>query len=168
MNVNNIGAAAAVNSHYLYPGMLFAKDGQYVISTILGSCVAVCLWDNVLRQGGMNHYLLPLWNGEGLPTPKYGNVAIPMLIEKMRLIGSRKDNLKAKVFGGGSVLESLCGSIDVGNRNIILAEEILVSEKISVISSDVGGKSGRKIFFVTDTGEVFVRKFKDTKNVVSV
>ncbi|MBI5969877.1 MAG: chemotaxis protein CheD [Deltaproteobacteria bacterium] len=143
--------------------MLFAKNGQCVISTILGSCVAVCLWDNALRQGGMNHYLLPLWNGEGLPTPKYGNVAIPMLIEKMRLIGSRKENLVAKVFGGGSVLESLSGPIDVGSRNIALADEMLSSEKISVVSSDLGGNSGRKIFFVTGTGEVFVRKFRDTK-----
>jgi len=163
VNGNKIGAADGENNHYLYPGMLFAKNGQCVISTILGSCVAVCLWDSVLRQGGMNHYLLPLWNGEGLPTPKYGNVAIPMLIEKMRLIGSRRGDLVAKVFGGGSVLESLSGPIDVGGRNIALADEILASENISVVSSDLGGKSGRKIFFVTDTGEVFVRKFKDTK-----
>ncbi len=163
MNGNTTGLQDGANNHYLYPGMLFAKSGQYVISTILGSCVAVCLWDNVLCQGGMNHYLLPLWNGEGLPTPKYGNVAIPMLIEKMRLIGSRRDNLVAKVFGGGSVLESLSGPIDVGSRNIALADEILASEKIAVVSSDLGGNSGRKIFFVTDTGEVFVRKFRDTR-----
>lgn len=147
-------------SHYLYPGMLFARNGEYIISTILGSCVAICLWDPILRLGGMNHYLLPLWNGEGLPTPRYGNVAIPMLIEKMISLGSMRANLKAKVFGGANVLENIGGLLEVGSRNILLAEETLAAEEICVIGHDLGGSAGRKVIFFTESGDVFVRKFE--------
>ncbi|MBF0165687.1 MAG: chemotaxis protein CheD, partial [Magnetococcales bacterium] len=63
------------------PGALFAQNGAYVITTVLGSCIAVCLWDRMRKEGGMNHYKLPLWNGDGLPSPKYGNIAIAKLIE---------------------------------------------------------------------------------------
>jgi chemotaxis protein CheD len=59
------------NSHFLYPAALFASSQPYVINTILGSCVAVCLWDPVYKVGGMAHYMLPLWNGEGLASPKW-------------------------------------------------------------------------------------------------
>ncbi|MBI5885270.1 MAG: chemotaxis protein CheD [Deltaproteobacteria bacterium] len=140
--------------------MLFAKNGQYIISTILGSCVAICMWDPILRIGGMNHYLLPLWNGEGLPTPRYGNVAIGMLIEKMISLGSRRDSLKAKIFGGASVLEGIGGLLEVGSRNITLAEETLEQEGVTVLGYDVGGSAGRKVIFFTDSGDVFVRKFE--------
>lgn len=157
MQMNDTNGAI---SHYLYPGMMFAKNGQYIISTILGSCVSICLWDPILRIGGMNHYLLPLWNGEGLPTPRYGNVAIAMLIEKMISLGSRRETLKAKIFGGASVLESVGGLLEVGSRNITLAEETLETENIGVLGYDVGGTVGRKIIFFTESGDVFVRKFE--------
>lgn len=157
MQMNDTNGAI---SHYLYPGMMFAKNGQYIITTILGSCVSICLWDPILRIGGMNHYLLPLWNGEGLPTPRYGNVAIAMLIEKMISLGSRRDTIKAKIFGGASVLENVGGLLEVGSRNISLAEETLETENIGVLGYDVGGTVGRKIIFFTESGDVFVKKFE--------
>ena len=95
----------AEKTHFLYPGALYAQKGECVVSTILGSCVSVCLWDPLLKIGGINHYMLALWNGEGLPSPKYGNIAITKLIEKMLSLGRRKGDLKAMVFGGGEVLE---------------------------------------------------------------
>jgi len=146
------------NAHFLYPGMIYAETGQCVVSTILGSCVSVCLWDPALRRGGMNHFLLPFWNGEGLQTPKYGNVAIPMLIEKMLVLGSVKGNIRAKVFGGGNVLESTSGLLNVGERNIALAEEALAENRIVTLCRDTGGGCGRKVMFMTGTGEVFVKK----------
>ncbi|MBF0328059.1 MAG: chemotaxis protein CheD [Nitrospirae bacterium] len=149
-----------VNEHYLYPGQLFAAPAPYVITTILGSCVSVCLWDPVLRIGGMNHYLLPFWNGDGLPSPKYGNIAIPKLIEKMLSIGSQRSNLKAKVFGGGAVLETSGGLLNVGERNIMLYKDLLENEKMPVLCSDTGGTQGRKVIFHSDTGEVFVKKIQ--------
>jgi len=64
------------NTHFLYPAALFASRTPHMVTTILGSCVAICLYDPILKFGGINHYMLPLWNGQGLASPKYGNIAI--------------------------------------------------------------------------------------------
>ena len=93
--------ATDIETFYLYPSAMAVYNRKVLVHTILGSCVAVCLYDKVLNIGGINHYMLPLWNGEGLSTPKYGNVAIDKLIDKMLANGSRKEHLVAKIFGGG-------------------------------------------------------------------
>ncbi|MDH4027739.1 MAG: chemotaxis protein CheD [Nitrospirota bacterium] len=156
------GTETVKKEHFLYPGTLFAKKGEYTVTTILGSCVSVCLLDTVLKIGGINHYMLPLWNGEGLPSPKYGNIAISKLIENMLSLGSRKSNLKAKVFGGGEVLLSSGGILNISVRNIELAWEMLRDEGIPVMSSDVGGNLGRKLIFNTESGTVLLRKVQKT------
>jgi len=143
-----------IQTHFLYPATLFAHKEPHIVSTILGSCVAVCLWDPALQIGGINHYMLPLWNGQGLASPKYGNIAIEKLIERMLQMGSKKSNLKAKVFGGGEVIETQISHFQIGERNIILAMESLKDEKIPIISQSVGGKLGRKIQYNTQTGAV--------------
>ncbi|MFO0752229.1 MAG: chemotaxis protein CheD [Thermodesulfovibrionales bacterium] len=149
--------------HYLYPGMLFASPHPHIVTTVLGSCISVCLWDSFLRAGGINHYMLALWNGEGLPSPKYGNIAIPKLIEKMLGMGCRKENLQAKVFGGAAVIPSSGGLMQVGERNIALAEEMLQEERIPLVSLDVGGHVGRKLLFHSGSGEVFLKRLKGTR-----
>ncbi len=143
--------------HFLYPGALFASLKSAEITTILGSCVAVCLWDSALNIGGINHFMLPLWNGQGLASPRYGNIAIDRLIKKMITLGSNKIHLIAKVFGGGEVISTNISQFHIGQRNIMLAKEFLEEEKIPIISSSVGGKMGRKIVFHTTTGEVIQR-----------
>lgn len=140
--------------HFLYPAELFASKTPYQINTILGSCVAVCLFDPVLGIGGMNHYMLPYWNGQGLASPKYGNIAIEKLVDKMIALGSNKNNLKAKIFGGGEVIETQVVQFHIGLRNIEVARQLLDEKKIPIISSSVGGKLGRKIELITNTGEV--------------
>lgn len=132
------------------------------MTTVLGSCIAVCLWDSIANIGGINHYMLPLWNGEGLPSPKYGNIAIKKLIEKMQSLGCRKENLKAKVFGGGAVMQTSGGLLNVGERNIMLAEDMLADEKIPIISKDLGGDYGRKIIFCTSSGTVLMKKIRQS------
>lgn len=143
--------------HFLYPAALFASKKPYQVSTILGSCVAVCLWDPILKFGGINHYMLPLWNGQGLASPRYGNIAIEKLIDKMVAIGSTKKKLRAKVFGGAEVITTSINQFHIGERNIAIAREILENEKIPIVSSSVGGKRGRKIVYITKTGEVLQR-----------
>jgi chemotaxis protein CheD len=140
--------------HFLYPAELFVSKTPYQINTILGSCVAVCLFDPILNTGGMNHFMLPLWNGQGLASPKYGNIAIEKLIDKMIANGSNKNNLKAKIFGGGEVIETQIVQFHIGLRNIEIARQLLEEKKIPIISSSVGGKLGRKIEFITNTSEV--------------
>jgi chemotaxis protein CheD len=147
-----------ISDHYLYPGNIFAHMEPHVVTTVLGSCVSVCLWDNKLHMGGINHYMLPLWNGDGLATPKYGNIAIEKLYERMISFGCKHSNLRAKIFGGGEVLTISNAILNVGERNILLARDMLKKMKINIINSDVGGRTGRKILFNTHTGHVFMKK----------
>ncbi len=146
------------STHFLYPAALFVSDKPYLISTILGSCVAVCLWDPVLKLGGMNHYMLPFWNGQGLASPRHGNIAIEKLIDNVVALGSNKNTLKAKIFGGAEVISSNISQFHIGKRNIELAKQLLEEYKIPIVSSSTGGKQGRKIIFNTFTGEV-LQKF---------
>jgi len=151
---------------FLYPSALFASNKPYEITTILGSCVAVCLFDQQLQIGGINHYMLPYWNGKGLASPKYGNIAILKLIEKLENLGSDRRNLIAKVFGGGEVIESSGASqFSIGERNIEVANEILKEQRLKIISTSTGGKFGRKVIFQTSTGEVLHRFIKSSNQI---
>jgi chemotaxis protein CheD len=140
--------------HYLYPAALYASIYPTIVSTLLGSCVAVCLYDPVKKFGGINHYMLPYWNGDGLSSPKFGNIAIKMLINKMLKQGSDKNNLIAKVFGGAAVLETKRQVFFIGERNINIAYELFEKEGIEIVAASTGGTKGRKILFNTFTGEV--------------
>jgi chemotaxis protein CheD len=149
------------NVHFLYPAALFASKSPHMVTTILGSCVAVCLYDRTMRIGGINHYMLPLWNGQGLASPKYGNIAIERLVEKMLSMGCLKNNLQAKIFGGGEVIQTSVTQFNIGARNIKLAIEMLEELKIPIIGQSVGGKLGRKILYNTETFEIkqkFIQK----------
>ncbi len=150
--------------HFLYPSSFFASREPYVVKTVLGSCVAVCLWDKRLHIGGINHYMLATWNGNDLASPKYGNIAIDKLIEKMVSLGSRVGDLQAKVFGGGELIDIDGGPMStmIGERNIMMARMMLAERKIPIVSSSTGGRRGRKIMFFTDTGEVH-HKFLDKR-----
>ena len=148
------------NSHFLYPAALHVSRQPGYIHTILGSCVAVCLYDPVMAFGGMTHYMLPLWNGEGLASPKYGNIAIERLVQKMESYGSKSYQLKAKIFGGGEVIETKNTYFYIGKRNIKMAHDLLEDYRIPVVSSSTGGKYGRKIIFETATGQVRQRYVK--------
>lgn len=152
-----------IETHFLYPAALYASKLPTKVSTILGSCVAVCLYDPVLKIGGINHFMLPYWNGQGLASPKYGNIAIEKLFEKMLSNGSQKVNIRAKVFGGGEVIETNISQFHIGERNIQVALEMLEEYRIPIIAKSLGGKLGRKIEFCTDTGEVRQKYIEKTQ-----
>lgn len=141
-------------SYYLYPANIFASRELYHITTLLGSCVAVCLYDRRQQFGGMNHFMLPLWNGTGLASPKYGNIAILQLIQKMENLGSNRNDLVAKVFGGASVLDVSADLFNVGERNADQAMTGLDTLMVRVVASSIKGDKARKIIFNTFTGEV--------------
>jgi len=103
----------------------------------------------------MNHYMLPYWNGNGLASPKYGNIAITQLINKMIALQGSPQNMLAKIFGGAKMLQEQSNVFDIGRRNTELAHEILSVQKIRIVAESTGGEKGRKIFFNTNTGEVF-------------
>ena len=140
--------------HFLLPSTLFAEAEAHMIDTILGSCVAVCLFDTKQRIGGMNHYMLPLWNGEGLASPKYGNIANEKLLEKLVRLGCKPQNMIAKIFGGANQMSAV---MNIGERNIEIAKEQMKSFGINIINYNLGGTVGRKIRFDSGSGEVLMR-----------
>jgi chemotaxis protein CheD len=141
---------------YLRPGFLYASIEPASITTILGSCVCVCLWDSVTRIGGANHFLLP--NGstrDGLF--RFGEHAIPGLIERLITFGAKRRHLKAKVFGGACVGPRTASEDHLGAKNASFAIAFLRREGISVVSTDTTGERGRKLVFNTDDGTAFVK-----------
>ncbi len=147
-------------THFLYPSTLFASRDRYIVNTILGSCVAVCLYDPVLKIGAINHFMLPLWNGQGLASTKYGNIATEKLIEKMTGYGCYKNKIIAKVFGGGEVIDTKISQFLIGERNIEIALKILKEHNIKIKAQSTGGQYGRKIIYNTYTGEVIQKIIK--------
>jgi chemotaxis protein CheD len=145
------------HSTFIHVGQIHVDCAPFAISTVLGSCVAVCLYDPILEVGGMNHYLLPFWNGNGLQTPKFGNIAIPKLIEAMVQRGSRPKMMEAKIFGGASMNSSESDKMLVGHKNILVAHEILKEYRIRIVAEDIGGQNGRKIQFDLERGKVLMK-----------
>lgn len=149
---------------YIQVGEFFIGVNATQVCTILGSCVAVCLYDRVEKIGGMNHYLIPLWNGNGLQSPKYGNIAIHRLLEGMINLGSKVCNLEAKIFGGGNVIDAVSQeAMMIGRKNILIAQEILDTYRIPVIASDVGGVLGRRIMLQSETGKVLLNYLNEER-----
>ena len=143
---------------YLQPGQLFASVHFSAITTILGSCVSLCLWDPVAKVGGINHYLLPFWVGDDIASPRFGTVAIEALIEKVLSLGARKNHLRAKLFGGACVIEAFReNKHHIGIVNARLAENMLHRQGIPVVERDLAGRRGRKLIFHTDDGASWVK-----------
>ena len=144
-----------MDKYYLYPGKIFSNKKPHIVDTVLGSCIAVFLWDPILQFGSINHYMLPLWNEEGNSSFKYGNIAIAEIISRMLKMGSDKKDLKAKVFGGSDIAHSN-GAFNIGKRNIVLARNMLKAEQIPIISYSIGGHIGRKVIFNSGSGVVLI------------
>jgi chemotaxis protein CheD len=142
------------NSYFLHLSSIYVSQDPRWVVTVLGSCVAVCLIDTKKNIGGINHFMMPYWNGDGLESPKYGNVSITQLFQKMLDFGAKKEDIVCKIFGGAEVLSEQLSVFNVGQRNIELAYKMVNDMGIPVVSSSTGGKQGRKIYFNTVTGEV--------------
>ncbi|MBB5020826.1 chemotaxis protein CheD [Desulfurispira natronophila] len=146
---------------YIKVGEIFVGVRPTEIVTVLGSCVAVCLYDPVERVSALNHYLMPLWNGSELQSPKYGDISIPRLIESMENVGCHVRNIQAKLFGGANLNISTNEQMMIGKRNVVIAKEILQEYRIPIVAQDVEGSRGRRIMVISDTGKV---KLKYTRN----
>ena len=153
-----------VKKVFLLPGEATFVREPAQVATLLGSCVAVCLYDKRNRWGGMNHYMLPYKTGGDLAPGKYGDWATESLLDVAYRSGSRKFDLVASLYGGGRVIGHLGsvvtigGTSDIGARNIQVAREVLERNEISVIHEDVGGVYGRKIQMDVETNDILVRK----------
>ena len=148
----------------ILPGQYHATDNNTIITTVLGSCVSVCLYDTVSGVGGMNHYMLPGDQGvmgqSGSGSARYGTYAMKLLIEHIIRLGGGRANLEAKVFGAGRVMD---GMSDVGRQNAVFAMRFLKELKIRIAAIDVGDVFPRKIYFSPANGQVFVKRIQNQK-----
>lgn len=143
---------------YLQPGQMVVTSQPCSVTTILGSCVAVCAWDPLLQVGGMNHYLLPYWAGGQRSSPRFGNVAIQRLVDGVLSLGSTTRTMRARIVGGACVIAAFQRSgKHLGLTNVDVATRMLGDLGVTVVTEDVGGQRGRKVTFQTDDGTLHVR-----------
>lgn len=155
--------------HVIQAGEFYASDKDELIGTLLGSCVAVCLFDNTIQLSGMNHFMLPgkifkedIFKDE---SANYGITAIKKLILKMENMGSKKENMVAKIFGGGTMFQFEKKIIRVPDDNVRLAKIFLEIEDIPIIMSDVGNEYTRKIMMEVQTGKVYLKKSTNKESI---
>ena len=149
----------------------WSVDTEKPLSTLLGSCVAVCLFDPALKIGGINHFMLP-----EMGRSKYGDVdsllsgnfAMEALLNALIGRGARKARLQAKAFGGGTIIDSDASAPNIGMRNASFAKEWLQREGIPLLSSDFLGPWSRKIIFLPFNGEAFCKRLVTNMATASV
>ena len=138
------------------PGEYFVSNEEIVIMTVLGSCIAACIWDGRARLGGMNHFMLPDGDtGDG--SGRYGSFAMELLINEMLKMGARRETMQAKIFGGGQVMAGFT-TMNVGERNTRFVQEYLSTERIPIVSQDVLDIHPRKVCFFPVTGKALVKR----------
>src|SRR5579863_1145065 len=142
--------------HYLIPGKVFASAQPFAISTIVGSGVAICLWDSVHRIGGANHFILPEGPEDATNASRYANVANPALLQRMLDLGAQRNSLEARIFGGSLPAVTFSSGGDcLGDRNVHAVTHFLKMNSIRLVQSEVGGTHGRKLVFQTDDGRAW-------------
>ncbi|SEI60547.1 chemotaxis protein CheD [Allopseudospirillum japonicum] len=148
----------------IHPGEYCATaETELALGTILGSCVSACIWDPKLGVGGMNHFMLPECGQVNSPlstAARYGTHAMEMLVNSLLKLGAHKENLQVKVFGGGRVLDSL-KQADIGTRNANFVLHYIKMEGLKLVAKDLLDIYPRKVFFIPQTGQAFVRKLKN-------
>ncbi len=148
---------------YIKPGRVIVKKDPGIMSTVVGSAVAVCIWDRISRFGGVCHYIYPEMMDKNKTTVNYGNVAIYVLVKSMKEFGSRQDDLETQIFGGAEPRIAYDHRGTYGPQNVKIARKVLNKYGIKITSEDTGGHFGRKISFNTDTNEVMVYKVEQLR-----
>ncbi|AXR08072.1 chemoreceptor glutamine deamidase CheD [Salinimonas sediminis] len=150
----------------ILPGQYYVTGEDKLIVTVLGSCVAACIYDPYANIGGMNHFLLPsnvYVKSEDPAIAKYGEEAMYQLIETLVKHGAQRHLLVAKVFGGGQVLQGFTKN-DVGAMNASFVEAYLANAGIPIQSRDLMDTYARKVYFFPATGDVFMKRIRDLNN----
>lgn len=151
----------------ILPGEYFVTGKDQLIVTVLGSCVAACVYDAERKIGGMNHFLLPNdgQSAQGMvnESARYGAYAMELLINHLLKLGARKSHLEAKVFGGGNVLQGITHT-NVGQRNADFVVEFLANESIPLVAKDLLDRFPRKVYYFPATSKVMVKKLRNMHN----
>ncbi len=128
------------------------QDDNVLSSIGIGSCVAVCLYDHINHIGGVAHVMFP---DKAANPPKSAQVLINDMIVELEAAGASKDALKAKLFGGASLLST---SLNIGEENLEAVRRILSRHRIPIVAEDTGGDTGRSVWLNCRTGDVVVQK----------
>ena len=151
----------------ILPGEYYYTAKDMLIVTVLGSCVSACIRDRVSGLGGMNHFMLPDGGADNnspvSASARYGTFAMEILINSLLKSGARRENLEAKVFGGGAVLKGFT-AMNVGERNAAFVQTFLKNERIRIIAEDLNDIYPRKVYFFPRTGKVLVKKLMQSHN----
>ena len=138
------------------------NKADVILSTLLGSCVAVCMVDQYNGVAGINHIMI-----SKSADPKemllsqdsrYGIHAMELLINDLLKKGANRRRLKAKVFGGGKVLNN--SETDIAYANVDFAISYLENEEVPILARDTGGHGGRKIYFFPKDFSVYLRRIE--------
>lgn len=161
-----------IDAAKISPGEYYFTNHDMLIVTVLGSCVSACIRDKKLGIGGMNHFMLPDSAKADKDNPvsesmRYGTYAMEVLINELLRNGAKRENLEAKIFGGGNVLRSFTTN-NVGERNAAFVKKFLKDEGIQVTSEDLLDIYPRKVYYFPKTGRVLVKKLKQLNNYTLV
>jgi chemotaxis protein CheD len=149
-------------------GEYYATQNGEVLYSVVGSCIATCIYDEKRKVAGMNHFMLP-----GMVRPdeirsseagRYGMFAMELLIGELIKLGAQRGNLRAKLFGGGNILNFRKSDGDVNVSNINFGRKFLELEGIPTVREDLGGSTGRKILFFSDDYRVLLKRFDIKKD----
>jgi chemotaxis protein CheD len=155
---------------FLKPGEIVFSDQPMVVTTLLGSCVAVTMFGPRLRFGAICHALLPSCRKEQpcnhghSEAGKYVECAVRLMLEELRARGIARSEVEAKLFGGSDMFDTADGSrLSVGSQNMEMARRVLEGASLRLVTEDMGGPRGRKIIFHTHTGEVFLKRLRKSE-----
>ena len=160
---------------YLRTGEGCFTNKPLVVSTVLGSCVAITMFSEKPRFAGIVHCQLPVCLDKGLPCKppcdqpfKYVECSIPKMLEKFKRMKVKTKDIEVKIFGGGEIIQSANGIINgkardirVGAQNVAAAIKLLEDHSLRITASDTGGSQGRKLLFFANTGEIFLNRLKN-------
>jgi len=157
------------NVKILSIGEYYATNRKEGIATVLGSCIAACIYEEGGTIGGMNHFLVPGdFRDEEIflsPVARYGMFAMELLMGELIKLKVDRDRLRAKIFGGADLLDKTT-SASVGQNNIRFIKSFLSMEGIPIVSNDLGGRVARKVFFFPHSGKVMVKRISQNMNKI--
>jgi chemotaxis receptor (MCP) glutamine deamidase CheD len=139
----------------IHAGGVFVSKDSARVRTLVGSCIAVCMYDPIAGVGGMNHFMLPRGDREGNPA-RFGAESMELLIDGLLQNGAKRDRLRAKVFGASRVLAGTYH--DIPGINIAFIREYMHTAQIPILAEKLGANRALQIAFETHTGRAFVRE----------
>ncbi len=159
--MNGISSAARKRDKLLIVDVADIKvsndPDEVIVTYALGSCIAVCVYDPVLKVGGMIHYMLPLAKASPdkakIKPAMFADTGVPLLFEKMFELGCQKTDMVVKVLGGGTLHDD-GGLFNIGPRNCTIVRKLLWKNGIMIAAEDVGGQKSRTVRLFVGDGRV--------------